>query len=125
MRSFYQAFLLTTSFLFFLAGCGRQVEPLVTVEQRYKHDRYSSEAECRQLNPNYEINCSEVIFLNPQGQADVLLGGGDVFVRSSYTQKGKTITVKASAYLPKDIVFIIISKTELVRLDNGTKWQSY
>lgn len=125
MRIFHQMLPLTVGLLFFLTGCNRQVEPSNAVEQRYKHDLFSSEAECRQLNPNYEISCSETIRLSPSGQADVLLGGGDVIVRSTYTQQGNTIRVKASDGLPKDIIFTIVSKTELVRIDNGTKWQSY
>ncbi len=125
MKALYQMFALVISLVFLLGSCNRQVDPSTTTEQRYKHDLFSSDEECHELNPMGEVSCSETIQLRPDGKADILLGGGDVRIRTDYTRTDQAITLKATGGLPKAIVFTVVSQTELVRTDNGTNWQMY
>lgn len=131
MKSFCYVLMLVGLWLFLPIACKRTpdpaeaVEPVDLTKMRYKHALYGSEAECRRRNPNYEINCSEWVEFYPDGKADLLLGGGDIIVRSSYRRTGATIVVGAGPGLPKEITFTAVSDTELTRTGDGSRWVRY
>ncbi|GAB3495633.1 hypothetical protein GCM10027341_13240 [Spirosoma knui] len=99
-------------------------EPFQT-EQRYKHDLVS-EADCqKRQSVNQELNCVEWIMFSANGQVNLLLGGGDIIVRSTYTRTNNQIKIQPASGLPTLVRFKVISSTELIRTDNGTRWITY
>ena len=68
------------------------------------------------------VNCSEIIIFRIDGKADVLLGGGDIMIRTTYKRKTKTIEVKKEAGMSKGIIFKIMNDTELINEEDNTKW---
>ena len=115
--------------LFLFVGCiaffgcnGSKIDPAFNSECSYKHDFYSSKEDCKKLNPNSEVNCSEIIIFRTDGKADVLLGGSDIMIQTTYKRKSKTIEVTKEAGMSKEIVFKIVSDIELINEGDNTKW---
>lgn len=95
------------------------------VGQRYKHDLVS-EADCqKRQQQNAEFSCSEWIDFSTDGQVSLLLGGGDIIVRSTYSRSKNEIVINSTSGLPTSIHFKVVNDTELIRVDNGTRWIKY
>lgn len=125
MKSLYHTF-------FLLAGLTatlrcQNVDPVFGTEQRYKHDLFSSEAECLQRLgfPRLEFNCSETVTFGTDGRVYLLLGGGDIGVSSHYKRKGNMITIDFAPGLPNKIEFKVVSDAVLIRVGSGTQWHLY
>lgn len=107
------------------SACNPSVEPAFETEQRYKHELYSPDECARISQSNAEFNCSETVQFNPDGTVYLLLNGGDVIVQGNYQRQGQKITVQPSVSLQNEVVFSIITDSELVRIGSNTRWIKY
>jgi hypothetical protein len=95
------------------------------IAHRYKHDLVSG-ADCqKRQQQNAEFSCYEWVDFGSNGQVSILLGGGDIIVSSTYTRSKNEIIINSSLSLPRPIKFKIPNDTELIRVDDGTRWLSY
>ena len=90
-------------------------------EEMY-NDHYSHKIQG--CTPDYEtpINCTEFVSFLENNKADILLGGGDIVFRVSYTVKGDKITLHKGNELSENMYFYIVNDDTLKRKGTDELW---
>jgi hypothetical protein len=123
MRFIYNLIVLFfVSLIFFQCG-NRDLDPPFTDQQTFAHSLYDDEAACDSARKvTYFLNCYEIVTFYQDGRVDVLLGGGDIMFRSTYTRKNGRVKIEKATGIPQKLEFKIISDSVLRRVDDDSEW---
>lgn len=117
--------------LFLLISCEEPKEKDINLffdmPRQYRHERFKSEEECRQINASLSVLCNEVIWFYTDGKASVLLEGSDLILPGTYKRTDNKIEAvfQNGPTLTLNVTFNVISDIELLRVNNNTIWKKY
>jgi hypothetical protein len=110
------------SLIFFRCG-NRDLDPPFADRQTFAHALYDNDLACDSARKMTQfLNCYEIVTFYRDGQVDILLGGGDIMYRSTYTRKKNRVTIEKAPGITKSIIFNIVSTNELRRNDDKSAW---
>jgi hypothetical protein len=84
--------------------------------------RYTHEISNCDNSGNPEINCIEFIEFIDESKVDVLIGGGDMVIRTNYLLDKKTIKLEKVLELNFDVSFNIQDEETLIRIEDNELW---
>lgn len=116
MKSAYGVLVLILMLSIIFLSCSNETN------RSFINERYTHQLPNCDNSGNPEINCTEFIEFSNRSQVDVLVGGGDIIIRTSYNLDSDLIAIEKAAGLNIDLSFRVQDENSLIRIEDDEVW---